>query len=136
MNITIEFRIFKLVLVPNSCLNWHFFYFSSVKQKKWTQHIFYIILHIQISLVRSFSSNWEFWFFRPHLLKKVFPVKNWESEYHHWIMHIQSSLSTKFLLKLTILIFFLTRFPQKGFFWSKAEKVNITYFLLNSVYSD
>ena len=31
--------------------------FSGLKQKKWTPHIFYRILHIQISLVRSFSSN-------------------------------------------------------------------------------
>ena len=34
--------------------------FSGLKQKKWTPHIFYIILHIQISLVRNFSSNWQF----------------------------------------------------------------------------
>ena len=27
--------------------------FSGLKQKKWTPHIFYIILHIQISLVRN-----------------------------------------------------------------------------------
>ena len=99
-----------------------FFNFSSLKQKKWTQHIFYIILHIQISLVRSFGSNWEFWFFRPHLPKKVFLVKNWESEYRHWIMHIQSSLGTKFLLKLTILIFFRPDLSKKGFSGLKQKK--------------
>ena len=65
----IEFRIFKLVLVPSFSLNWQcwFFWldlpkkgFSVLKQKKCTPHIFFIILHIQISLVRNFSSNWEF----------------------------------------------------------------------------
>ena len=31
---------------------------------------------------------------------------------------------------------FLTRFAQKGFFWSKTEKVNTTYFIHNSAYSN
>ena len=31
---------------------------------------------------------------------------------------------------------FLTRFAPKGFFWSKTEKVNTTYFLTNSAYSN
>ena len=60
MNITIEFRVFK-------SLGTKFFWpdlskkvFSSLKQRKWTPHFFFIILHIQISLVRNFSSNWEF----------------------------------------------------------------------------
>ena len=143
-NIIIEFCLFKLVLVPNFSLNWQFWFFwpdlskkgfSGLKQKKWTPHIFYIILHIQISLVRNFSSNWQFWFFGPNLPKKVFPVKNSKCEHHQWILHIQISLGTRFQLKLTILIF-LTRFTQKGFFWSKTEKVNTTYFLLNSAYSN
>ena len=145
LDIIIEFRLFKLVLVPNFSLNWQFWFFltrftqkgffSGLKQKKWTPHIFYIILHIQISLVRNFSSNWQFWFFGPNLHKNIFLVKNWKSEHHHWIPHIQISLGTKFQLKLTILIF-LTRFTQKGFFWSKTEKVNTTYFLHNSAYSN
>ena len=62
-------------------------------------------------------------------------VKNRKSEHHHRILLIQISLATKFQLKLTILIF-LTRFVQKGFFWSKTEKVNTTYFLHNSAYSN
>ena len=123
---------------------WFFFFFlpdlpqkgfSGLKQKKWTPNIFYITLHIQISLVRNFSSNWQFWFFGPNLHKNIFLVKNWKSEHHHWIPHIQISLGTKFQLKLTILIF-LTRFAQKGFFWSKVEKVNTAYFLHNSAYSN
>ena len=144
VNIIIEFRIFKLVLVPNFNWIWRFWFFwpdlpkkgfPNLKQKKWTSHIFYIILHIQISLVWNFSSNLQFRFFGPDLPRKVFPVKNWKRERHHWILHIQISLETKFRLKLTILIF-LTRFAHKGFFWSKIEKVNTTYFLHNSAYSN
>ena len=78
-----------------------------------TTYIFYIIAHIQISLVRNFSSNWQFWFFGPNLTTKVFPVKNWKTEHHQWILHIQISLGTKFPLKLTIFIFW-TKFAQKG----------------------
>ena len=130
VNIIIEFRIFKLVLVPNFSLNWQFWFFwpdlpkkgfSGLKQKKWTPHIFYIILHIQISLVRNFSSNWQFWFFGPNLPKKVFPVKNRKSEHHHGILHIWISLDTKFQLKLIILSFW-TKFTQKRYFQSKTEQ--------------
>ena len=144
MNIIIELRIFKLVLEPNVSLNWRFWFFwpdlrkkgfPCLKQKKWTQHIFYIILHIQISLERNFSSNWQFWIFGPNLPKKVFLVKKWNSEHHHWVPHIEISLSTKFLLKLIILIF-LTRFAPKRLFWSRIEKVYTKYFLNNSAYSN
>ena len=61
-------------------------------------------------------------------------VRNTKIE-QHYIPLIQGSLGTKFQLKLTILIF-LTRFTQKGFFWSETEKVNTTYFLHNSAYSN
>ena len=130
LNIIIEFRLFKLVLVPNFSLNWQFWFFwpdlpkkgfSGLKQKKWTPHIFYIILHIQISLVRNFSSNWQFWFFGPNLPKKVFPVKNRKSEHHHGILHIWISLGTKFQLKLIILSFW-TKFTQKRYFQLKTEQ--------------
>ena len=124
MNIIIELRIFKLIFVPNFPLNWQFWIFwpdlpkkgfSGLKQKKWTPHIFYIILHIQISLVRNFSSNWQFWFFGPNLPKKVFPVENRKSEHHHGILHIWISLGTKFQLKLIILSFWI-KFTQKRVF--------------------
>ena len=95
--------------------------FSGLKQKKWTPHIFYIVLHIQISLVRNFSSNWQFWFFGPNLPKKVFPVENRKSEHHHGILHIWISLGTKFQLKLIILSFW-TKFTQKRYFKSKTEQ--------------
>ena len=49
-------------------------------------------------------------------------------EHHHWILHFRISLDTKFQLKLPILIFW-TKFAQKGFFWSKTAKVNITIYL-------
>ena len=37
---------------------------------------------------------------------KVFPVENWKIEHHHLILYIWISPGTKFLLKLTILIFY------------------------------
>ena len=118
------------LLVPNFCFNWEFWFiwpnlskkgFSGLKQKKWTSHIFYIILHIQIRLLRNFSLNWQFWFFRPNLPKKVFPVENRKSEHHHGILHIWISLGTKFQLKLIILSFW-TKFTQKRYFQSKTEQ--------------
>ena len=125
----IEFRIFKLFLVPNFSLDWQFWFFwrdlpkkgfSGLKQKKWTSHIFYIILLIRIGLVRNFSSNWQFWFFGPNLHKNIFLVKNWKNEHHHWIPHIQISLGTKFQLKLKILCFY-----SRKVFQSKTERLQV-----------
>ena len=124
VNIIIESGIFKLVLIPNLSLNWQFWFFwpdlrkkgfSGLKEKKWTPLIFYIVLNIQISLVRNFSSNWQFWFFGSNLPKKVNPLQNRKSEYHHGILHIWICLGTKFQLKLIILSFW-TKFTQKKVF--------------------
>ena len=130
VSIIVEFGIFKLVLVPNFCLNSQFWSFcpdllkksfSGLKQKKWTPHIFYIILHIQINLVRNFSSNWQFWFFGPHLSKKLFPVEKLKSEHHHGMLHVWISLGTKLQLELKIFNF-LTKFTQKRYFQLKTEQ--------------
>ena len=63
--------------------------FSGLKQKKETLHIFYMILHTQISLVWNFSSNWQFFFFflifGPNLPKKsIFSrkQKKWTSPWN------------------------------------------------------
>ena len=53
------------------------------------------------------------------------PVKNWKSEYYHWILHVQIIADTKFQLKRTILISW-TQFVQKEYSRSKTKKVNIT----------
>ena len=95
--------------------------FSGLKQKNWTPHIFYIILHIQICLMQNFSSNWQFWFFQPNLAKKGFEVNNRKSEHYHRILQIWISLGTKFQLKLITLIFW-TKFTQKRYFLSKTEQ--------------
>ena len=52
--------------------------------------------------------------------KDIFGWKQ-KNEYHYCISHIQISLSTKFQLKLTILLFW-TKFTQKGYFRLKTEK--------------
>ena len=117
MNIIIEFCIFKLVLVPNFSLSWQLWFFlpdlprksfSGLKQKKWRPHIFYIILHIQTSLMQNFGSNWQI-------------------EHHHEILHISISLGIKFQLKLIVLSF-LTKFTQKkGIFRRRQNKQSKDY---------
>ena len=52
-------------------------------------------------------------------------VKNWKNEHHHWILPIKIILSTKFQLKLKILIFW-TKFAQKQQVQLKRAKLNIT----------
>ena len=54
-------------------------------------------------------------------LKRVFPVKNRKSKLHYRIQHIRISLSTKFHLKLLILIF-STKFAQKRISGQKPKK--------------
>ena len=79
----------------------------------------------KLFLAPNFSLNWKFWFFGPHLTKKGISNHKQKSEHHHWILHIWISLSTKFQVKLTVLIFW-TKFALKSYFWSKTEKMNIT----------
>ena len=69
------------------------------------------------------SKRWCLWY------------KTENSEHHHWILHVRSSLGTKFQLKLTILIFW-TKFAQKRCFRSKTEKVNIAieFYIFKLVY--
>ena len=140
VNTIIDICVFKLILVPNFSLNWQFWPdlpkkgFSGQKHRKWTQHIFYLILHIQISLMCEISAQTDNFDFLDQICRRYFQSKT-ESEHHHRIPHIQISLGTKFPLKLKILIL-LNRFAQKGVFWSKSEKVNTTCYLHNSTYSN
>ena len=55
--------------------------------------------------------------------KRVLMVENEKSEHYHWALHIRISLSIKFHLELTILIFW-AKFAQKekGYFRSKIKK--------------
>ena len=127
MNIIIEFGVFKSLGTKFSWPDLSKKVFPSLKQRKWTPHFFYIILHIQISLVRNFSSNWQFSFFRPNLPKKVFPVENRKSEHHHIILHIWNSLGAKFQLKLNILRFWTKFTKKKGISSCKKNKQSKDY---------
>ena len=91
------------------------FQFQTEKVKITTE--FYIF---ELVLVPNFNVNCIFWLFVPSLPKRVFTVKNRKSEHHHWILHIWFCLVTKFEIKLISLIF-LTKFAQKGNFWSKTQ---------------
>ena len=77
----------------------------------------------ELVYVPNFSLNRQFWFFGPNLPRKCvsgLKLKKW-----HWILHIWINLGTKFLLKLTSLIFWIM-FVQKGYFQSKTNKMNST----------
>ena len=106
-----------------------------VKNRKSYHHRW--IVHIQISLGTKFQLKLTiliFWTkFAP---KMVFSVENGKSEQHHQILHIRINIDTKFQLKLSILIFW-TKFFQKGFFWWKTKKVNITieFFIFELVWT-
>ena len=124
VNIIIEFRIFQISLGTKFRLKLTILIFltrfsqkgfSGLKQKKWTPHIFYIILHTHINLVWNFNSNWKFWVFEPNLPTKIFPVENRKSEHHHGNVHIGISQGTKFQPKLIILSFW-TKLAQKKVF--------------------
>ena len=65
--------------------------------------------------------------------KKVFSVQNGKNEHHRWILLIQISIGTKFQLKLTILIF-LSKFIQKGYFWSKTENITTEFCIFELVW--
>ena len=60
----------------------------------------------------------------------MFTVKNRKSEQHHWVLHSRISLSTKFHLKLIILIFG-TKFAQYGWFQYKTEKNEQHHWILH-----
>ena len=85
------------------------------------------ILHVQIQpgIKFSFKKEIEFVFLDQIFTKRVFTVYSRKSKHHHQIQYILYSSSTKFQLKKTILIFKIN-FAQKGYFWFKARKVNIT----------
>ena len=141
VKIIIEFCIFKLVLVPNFILNWQFWFFwpdllkkgfSNLKQRKWTPHIFNIILHIQIRLVRNFSSNWQFDF-----LDQIFPNRYFRSKTE------KMNIITEFRIFKLVLVpnfrlnwqfwFFWPDSPKTGFSGLKQKKwtSNIFYIILH-----
>ena len=88
--------------------------FRSKTEKVNTTNEFFIF---KLFLVISFSLNMKFFYFLNQICSN--------SKHYHWILDFRNSLDTKFQLKLTILIFW-TKFAKKGYFQSKAEKLNIT----------
>ena len=112
VNTTIELCIFELVQVPNFNWNWHLWYLEQICPKKifleenrkredqlWIQHIL-------ISLGTKFQPKLKFWFFGPNLLKKG--ISHWKKIKVNFTIEFcrfKFSLGTKFLLELTILIF-------------------------------
>ena len=114
--IMIELFIFKLAQVPNFSLNWQFWFSGylpkkdiySLKKTKLTPP-----LHFEYSnWVRYQILFWTILNFWTWFALTLFLVKNRKTENRQWVLHIRTSLGTKFQLKLAILIF-LTKFAQK-----------------------
>ena len=84
-------------------------YFHATSEKMNTANKFCLFKSVRIP---NFSLKWQLQIFWPNLPNKVFPVENLKIEQHHLILYIWISQGTKFLLKLTILIF-LTKFTQR-----------------------
>ena len=119
MKITIEFNIFKLVLVLNFSYNKQYWFFGA----KLPEHQHWI-LHTKISLSTKFQLKLTILVFQNKIFpKRAFLVEKRKRQHHRWVAHIRISVDTKFRLKLTVLIF-CTKFPQKSNFWSKIEKMN------------
>ena len=67
------------------------------------------------------SSTGSFDFFEPNYSQSKKKKKETNKQNHHPILHIQISVSSKFQLQQTILIFW-KEFSKKGYFWSKQKK--------------
>ena len=106
MNITTEFCIFELVLVPNLTLNKQFWIFElnlskrvfRVKKRKGEYR--YWILHIQISLVTKFQLQLTIWIFWTKFAQTGYFGSQTKkgNENHHRILHIRIRLCTDFSL--------------------------------------
>ena len=109
--------------------------FSGLKQKKSTPHVFYIILlRIQISLARNFSSNWQLLF-----LDQIYTERYFRSKTE------KVNIIIKFRLFKLVLVstfglnwqfwFFWPDLPKNCFSGLKQKKWT-PHFLRNSAYSN
>ena len=64
----------------------------------------------------------------------MFSAQKRKSKHYYRIKHIPISVGSQFHLKQIIFIFW-TKFAQKGYFWSKTEKMNVTIEINIIVYS-
>ena len=75
---------------------------------------------IELVLVPNFSLNWWLSLFGKSLQETVISIQTKKREERHSILHISSSLGTKFQLKL-IIVALWSKFSQKEYFRSKTE---------------
>ena len=89
----------------------------------------------ELVFVSNFTLNKQFWIFGQNLPKKDIYAQK-QKKWRSWLKSAYFSLGTKFLLKLTILIFW-NKFVQKPYFQSKAEKVStiIEFCIFELVYN-
>ena len=108
---TIKFCILKVVWLPNFILNWQFWFFglnlpkkstSGCKQKR-SKHNHWLLqtwinLSTRFQLKRTILNVGDQICLKkvfPVTNKRVFPVIDWKSEHHHWILHNRINLATK-----------------------------------------
>ena len=118
VNITMEFCIFKLVLVPNFSLSWHCFFLGQICPKRafWVKnrksHHLHWFLYIRIRHSAKFQLKLIALIFMAQICSKRAFLERRKSGHHHWVLHTRIILGTKFQLKLKTLIFW-TNFQFK-----------------------
>ena len=63
-------------------------------------------------------------------LKRILPIENKRNEHHYWVLYIGVNLSTKFQLKLGILIFW-TKFVPESVFTIRNGKSKYHHWILH-----
>ena len=121
--------LFKLTILffgPNLPKKGSYFQFKTDKIDTTIKVCIFELVFVSIS---HWTNNLEF--SDQTCPRRIFMVKNRKSEHHHWILHIQINLGTKFQLKQ--FWFFGPDLPQKGFSGLKQKKWTPS---LNSAYSN
>ena len=106
--ITIEFYMFKIVLVPSFSLNWQFWILDQINPKR----VFLIYKRKQWKS----PSNSTIWIFESNFKKKILSAQNRKSE-HFWTLHIPISLN-----KIQIKVWILGPNLPKKFIPSQKQK--------------
>ena len=131
VRITIEFCIYKSVLIRNVTSKEQFWYLGAnlskkgyfqSKTEKMNIAIEFCLFNWSKYKISAWNNNFDF--LEQLCPKTVLPPKN-RGEHHYWVLHCQISLITKLQLETTILIF-SSKFEQKRYFGSKPRNVSMT----------
>ena len=107
--------LFWIKFIQIECFHW--------KTENWYITIEFCIFALALAV--NFILRWQFLVLDQIYQNRAFQVENRKCEGHHLVLHIWISLSTKFHLKPTFLIFW-AKVAKDVYFQSKREKVNTT----------